>query len=217
MNDLPLFPSGSAPHVLCLGAHCDDIEIGCGGTILSLIERYPGLTVDWVVLTSDPEREHEAKASCAAFLEGAASSWVKVHEFEASFLPYEGAAVKRAFEGLKDRPRPDAVFTHFRSDLHQDHRVVNELTWNTFRDHVVLEYEIPKFDGDLGQPSVFVPIAGAVADRKVALLHEHFVSQRDKPWFEPELFRGLLRIRGMECRAESGLAEAFFARKLRLR
>jgi len=215
VNDLPLL-AGDQPHVLCLGAHSDDIEIGCGGTILSLIERYPGLSVDWVVLTSDPEREHEAKASCDAFLEGAAQSWVQVHAFETSFLPYEGAAVKRAFEALKDRPRPDVVFTHQRDDLHQDHRVVNELTWNTFRDHVVLEYEIPKFDGDLGQPSVFVPLSEAVADRKIALLHEHFPSQRDKPWFEPELFRGVLRIRGMECRAESGLAEGFYARKLRV-
>ncbi len=215
MIDLPLL-DGPAPHVLFLGAHCDDIEIGCGATILSLVERYPNLTVDWVVLTSDSEREHEAKESCDAFLDGVASAWVEVHRFEASFLPYEGAAVKRAFEVLKERPTPDAVFTHARHDLHQDHRVVNELTWNTFRDHLVLEYEIPKFDGDLGQPSVFVAVSDEAAERKVELLVEHYASQRDKPWFEPELFRGMLRLRGMECRAPSGLAEAFVARKVRV-
>ena len=217
MNDLPLLPDGRAPHVLCLGAHCDDIEIGCGATLLQLIADHSNLSVDWVVLTSDPVRAVEAEASCAAFLDGAAESWVKVFDFETSYLPYEGSRVKRSFEELKDRPRPDVVFTHYRHDLHQDHRVVNELTWNTFRDHLVLEYEIPKFDGDLGCPTVFVEVDDLVADRKVALLHEHFASQRDKPWFNPELFRGMMRLRGMECRAGSGLAEAYYGRKVRVR
>jgi LmbE family N-acetylglucosaminyl deacetylase len=216
LNDLVLLPQDRAPHVLCLGAHCDDIEIGCGATLLSLIERRPDITVDWVVLTSDPPRELEAQASCNAFLAGASDAWTKVFDFETSFLPYEGAAVKREFERLKDRPRPDVVFTHARDDLHQDHRVVHQLTWNTYRDHVVLEYEIPKFDGDFGQPSVYFPVDDDVAERKVDLLHEHFASQRDKPWFNRELFRGLMRLRGMECRAESGLAEAFYGRKIRL-
>ena len=203
--------------MLCLGAHCDDIEIGCGATILRLIADHPDLSVDWVVFTSDADRALEAAASCAAFLAGARDPWVKVLDFETSFLPHAGAALKRAVEELKVRPRPDVVFTHYRHDLHQDHRIVNELTWNTFRDHLVLEYEVPKFDGDFGQPGVFVPIDHEVADRKVALLHEHFASQRDKPWFHTELFRGIMRLRGMECRAESGLAEAFYVRKLRLR
>lgn len=217
MHALNLFRDPQAPaQVLCLGAHCDDIEIGCGATILTLLDRYPQLSVDWVIFTSDAERDAEARASAAAFLRSAAVNNVIVHAFRTSFLPYDGAKVKEAFESLKTLKHPDVIFTHQRNDLHQDHRIVNELTWNTFRDHLILEYEIPKFDGDLGQPAVFMPVSEHAIERKIELVHAHFPSQRSKPWFTADLFRAMARLRGMECNAKDGFAEAFFVRKLRV-
>jgi LmbE family N-acetylglucosaminyl deacetylase len=199
--------------LLCVGAHADDIEIGCGGTLLTLLARHPGTHVTWVVFGARGARADEARASAAEFLAQAGGHEVRVHDFEESFFPHHGAEIKRAFEALKDA-RPDAVFTHTRHDLHQDHRVLAELTWNTFRDHLVLEYEIPKYDGDLGQPGVFVPLHADVCRRKCDLLRKHFVTQRDRHWFDDELFLALLRVRGMECRSPSGYAEAFHGRKL---
>jgi LmbE family N-acetylglucosaminyl deacetylase len=199
--------------VLAIGCHADDIEIGCGGTLIALTGARPGLSVTWVVLAAPGHRAGEARASAEAFLSGAGTSDVRVHEFRDGFLPYVGGEIKDLFEGLKD-VRPDLVFTHTRHDLHQDHRLACELTWNTFRDHAILEYEIPKYDGDLGAPNVFVPLDESLVEDKLRLLHHHFPSQRGKHWFDDEVFRGLLRLRGME--SACAYAEAFTCRKLTL-
>jgi LmbE family N-acetylglucosaminyl deacetylase len=206
-------PGGSPARLLFVGAHSDDIELGCGGAALTLLARHPGSHVTWVVFSATGVRAAEAKASAADFLAGAGERDVRTLEFRESFFPYDGAAIKSAFEALKS-VEPDVVFTHCRHDLHQDHRLLAELAWNTFRDHLILEYEIPKYDGDLGHPGVFVALDGGVARRKCELIQHHFVSQRSRHWFDPELFMGLMRIRGMECRAPAGYAEAFHGRKL---
>ena len=207
--------SASSPiqRVLAIGCHADDIEIGCGGTLLTLTRARPEVHVTWVVLAAEGSRAGEAAASAEAFLASAADSDVRVLGHPESFLPYAGGDVKRSFEELKD-VRPDLVFTHTRHDLHQDHRLACELTWNTFRDHLVLEYEIPKYDGDMGSPNVFVSLDEEIVSDKLDLLREHFPSQAERHWFDDELFRSLLRIRGME--SASRYAEAFTCRKLRL-
>ena len=197
--------------VLVVGCHSDDIEIGCGGVLLMLTRSVPDLHVTWVVLAAEGIRAEEALASAAVFLADASSSDVRVLEHRESFLPYHGGDVKEAFEGLKDAA-PDLVFTHAREDLHQDHRLASEFTWNTFRDHLILEYEIPKYDGDLGRPNVFVALDDSVVDEKLRMLEAHFASQHDKHWFDGEVFRGLMRLRGVEC--ASRYAEAFTCRKL---
>jgi LmbE family N-acetylglucosaminyl deacetylase len=194
--------------VLAIGSHADDIEIGCGGTLLRLTQTVEALELHWVVLSAADERADEARASAAAF--GAEAD---VQGFRDAFFRY-GPEVKEYFEGLKARLEPDLILTHHGGDRHQDHRLVAELTWNTFRDHLILEYEIPKYDGDLGAPNVFFDLDEEVARRKVELLLESFPSQRGKRWFTEDLFLGLMRIRGMECNSPSGLAEAFYARKL---
>jgi LmbE family N-acetylglucosaminyl deacetylase len=206
---------GRAPRVLLLGAHSDDIEIGCGGTVLSLAERYPDATVDWVVFSAVGSRADEARASAADFC-GPLDRHVELCAFPENVFPWHGPDLKAQLEVVRRRGRPDIVFTHWRGDAHQDHRTIGELTLNTFRDQLVLEYEIPKFDGDLGRPSVYSVLRADTVDRKVALLMEHFATQQARPWFEPELFRSLLRLRGVECVADSGYAEAFHPRKLRL-
>jgi LmbE family N-acetylglucosaminyl deacetylase len=216
---LALSPFGDgAPlrRVLAIGCHADDIEIGCGGTLLGLTRSRPDVEVTWVVLGAEGAREAEARASAEGFLASAAASEVVVLGFKDAYMPYHGEVVKDAFEELK-RFEPDLVLTHTRADLHQDHRLACELTWNTFRDHLVLEYEIPKVDGDLATPNVFVPLEEEHAREKIDRLLGAFASQRDKHWFDAEVFRGLMRIRGMECRAASGYAEAFLGRKLPLR
>ena len=207
-------PASGPLTVLCLGAHSDDIEIGCGGTILTLLRRRPGTTCHWVVLSSDPEREKEARASAREFLGKAGRSEVAVERFRNGYFPFVGADVKDYFEALKAKVFPDLVFTHARDDRHQDHRVVSDLTWNTFRNHTILEYEIPKYDGDLGVPNAFVPLDESACREKIRILLASFASQRDKHWFAEETFRSLMRLRGMECAAPSGLAEAFYARKI---
>jgi LmbE family N-acetylglucosaminyl deacetylase len=200
--------------VLALGAHADDIEIGCGGSLLRLAQDKPNTVVHWVVLSASSEREAEARASAESFLEGFATSCVVVERFRDGYFPYEGENVKDFFEALKGELSPDLILTHQRHDLHQDHRLVCELTWNTFRDHVILEYEIPKFDGDFGRPNVFVPLTRSVADRKVKAIVRHFETQHGRHWFTADLFEGVMRIRGMESNAAEGLAEAFYGRKL---
>ena len=200
--------------ILCLGAHADDIEIGCAGTVLRLLEENPGLDVRWVVLSAAGDRAAEAGRSAAVLLEGAGHADVRVADFRETYFPYLGGEVKAYVAALGAGFEPDLVLTHWREDLHQDHRLVSELTWNTFRDHLILEYEIPKWDGDLGRPSVFVPLEQDVADRKIAHLLDAFPSQSGRDWFDPEVFRGLLRLRGMEARSPSGYAEAFHCRKL---
>jgi LmbE family N-acetylglucosaminyl deacetylase len=200
--------------VLVLGAHSDDIEIGCGATLLALTRSRADVEVTWVVLGAEGEREAEAKASAGRFLAAAARAEVQVHGFRDSFFPYVGGEVKDVFESLKASIDPQLVLTHTRADLHQDHRLVCELTWNTFRDHLILEYEVPKYDGDLGTPNLFVPVTRELAEEKAALLVEAFPTQSQKHWFEAEVFLGLMRLRGMESRSPSGYAEAFTSRKL---
>ena len=200
--------------ILFLGAHSDDIEIGCGATIQRLLAEHPRARVCWVVFSADDQRETEARASASEFLAGASSQDIVVHRFQESYFPHQGAQIKDAFEDLKSSISPDLVFTHRREDLHQDHRTVSELTWNTFRDHIVLEYEIPKYEGDLGHPNLFVPLDDDIVERKVDLLMKHFGTQRSKRWFRPATFRGLMALRGVEGGASSGWAEAFHVRKL---
>jgi LmbE family N-acetylglucosaminyl deacetylase len=208
---------GGAPprRVLALGAHSDDIEIGCGATLLALQESGE-IDLTWVVLSAEAAREEEARASAGSFLERSASATVICHAFRDGFLPYQGGEVKDVFEGLKRELDPQLILTHTRGDLHQDHRLVCELTWNTWREHLILEYEIPKYDGDLGSPNVFVPVSQDLARRKIALLRNAFPTQHEKHWFDEELFLGLMRVRGMEARSTGGYAEAFTCRKLSL-
>jgi LmbE family N-acetylglucosaminyl deacetylase len=216
MRQLSLFHGEEPPRrVLVLGAHADDIELGCGATLLAS-QRSAELDVTWVVLSAEGVREREARSSADAFLARAASTSVECHSFRDGYFPYVGGAVKDVFEELKQRVEPDLILTHTRHDLHQDHRLVCELTWNTWRDHMILEYEIPKYDGDLATPNVFVPVSEEVAREKIALVGRSFESQRDRHWFDDELFLGLMRIRGMEARSASGYAEAFTCRKLSL-
>jgi len=204
----------SVERILCLGSHCDDVEIGCGGTLLTLLARKPGIHVDWVVFSSDAEREAEARAGAEVFLERAGSSSVAIHSFRGSYFPYVAGDIKETFDALGRDTRPDVVFTHWRDDLHQDHRVLSELALNTFRDHLILEYEIPKWDGDLGRPAVFVPLGEEQVDAKVEAIWDAYESQRDKHWFTKETFLATMRLRGIECKAPSGYAEAFHCRKL---
>ena len=200
--------------LLCLGAHADDIEIGCGGFILDRTARERPVAIDWCVLSASPGRAAEARASAEGFLAGAAEASVTVAGFRDGYFPAERAAIKDWFESLKARPRPDLVLTHTRNDRHQDHQLVWQLTWNTFRDHLVLEYEIPKYEGDLTTPNLYVPLTEAVVERKTDLLLEHFPSQRTKPWFDGDTFRGLARLRGLEAASPTRFAEAFHAAKL---
>ena len=198
---------------LAIGAHPDDIEIGCAGTIMKLIEDSALSEVRWVVLSGEGERAQEARRSAEALLEPLPGSEVVICDFPDGFFPYEGKKIKDFFEGLKADYSPDVVFTHQRADLHQDHRISCELTWNTFRNHLILEYEVPKYDGDMSAPNAFVPLSERLSQRKVDHLLDHFASQRSKHWFREDLFTSLLRLRGMECNSTSSHAEAFFCRK----
>jgi len=216
MRPLDLARPGERLSVLCLGAHSDDIEIGAGGAILHWIESGVRLEAHWCVLSAIGERSSEATASAAAFLTGAAGAKVELAGFRDSFFPYQGGELKEWFAGLKSRVNPDIILTHRKDDAHQDHREVCQLTWNAFRDHLILEYEVPKWDGDLGQPNGYIPLEAKVMERKIELLIAHFGTQRSKDWFDAETFRGLARLRGIECRAPEGYAEAFTLRKLRL-
>ena len=212
---LALRPGGKpVQRLLAIGAHSDDLEIGCAGTILALTQGSSDIVVHWVVLAAPAERGDEARASATRLLGAARERHVEVHDFRDGYLPHTSAAVKDTFEDLKARVDPQVVLTHTGDDLHQDHRLVSELTWNTFRDHLILEYEIPKWDGDIGRPNVYVPLESEHVEAKLTLLADHFGSQRGKDWYDTEVFRSLMRLRGMECRSPSGYAEAFHGRKL---
>jgi LmbE family N-acetylglucosaminyl deacetylase len=216
---LPLLArrAGGEPlKLLAIGAHSDDIEIGCGGTILKLIEQGTVSEVSWVVLTGETTRAEEAAHSAAALLADVPGKRVILKDFRDGYFPYDGANIKGFFEQLKSELSPDVILTHQRQDLHQDHRVTCELTWNTFRDHLILEYEIPKYDGDVGAPNLFVPLEEPLCRRKVDHLMTHFGSQVPKRWFKEDLFSGLLRLRGMECNSPTSYAEAFYCRKAML-
>jgi LmbE family N-acetylglucosaminyl deacetylase len=200
--------------VLLLGAHADDIEIGCGGTLLRLIDERPDVEIAWIVFSGEGLRRAEAEQSAELFLRHARRPRIEVFDFPDRLFPTVWQEVKERFDGLRAEFAPDLVFTHRRQDAHQDHRVLAELTWCTFRDHLIWEYEIPKYEGDLGSPNVFVPLKQEILRRKIAFLHEAFPTQATKPWFLPETFSGLAHLRGLECRAAENVAEAFHCRKL---
>jgi|SRR5262245_52474722 len=202
--------------LLFLGAHADDLEIGCGGTALRLAAAQTDAHFYWVVLTAGEVREKEARCAAEDVLAGAAGTIV-VKDFRDGYLPYIGDAVKEYFEELKATVSPDLILTHYGGDAHQDHRFVSQLTWQTFRDHLILEYEVPKYDGDLGQPNAFVELTEEQSRRKARILTEHFRSQHQRKWFSEESFLALMRLRGIECNSSSGWAEAFYLRKARLR
>jgi LmbE family N-acetylglucosaminyl deacetylase len=216
MIDLSLRP-GSAPlRVLCLGAHSDDIEIGCGGTVMQWLRDGAALDVTWVVCSAPDTRRTEATRSAQALLRGAARRRIVIGDLEDSHFPSQMRELKAFCRQIRDEDKADVVFTHHVDDLHQDHRALAEVTWQTWRDHLVLEYEIPKFEGDLGRPNAFVPLEGSVARRKVDHLMRHFGTQRSKDWFRASTFEALMALRGIECRAADGMAEAFHARKVRI-
>jgi LmbE family N-acetylglucosaminyl deacetylase len=200
--------------VLCLGAHADDIEIGCGGTLLKLIRNHGGLDVWWILFSGGRARSREARSSATAFLEGAARTNVVIKRFRDGFFPVHSEGIKEYFEEIKKVCRPDLVFTHFRDDRHQDHRILSDLTWNTFRNHLILEYEIPKYDGDLGTPNFFVRLDDDLCKKKAAYLCQFFQTQSNKHWFSEETFLSLMRLRGIECASPTKYAEAFYCRKI---
>lgn len=211
--DLPVDRPAS---ILLLGAHSDDIEIGCGATLHRLAAERAGASVHWVVFSAIGPREDEAKASAEEFLTGFADHRIALHRFRDAYFPQCIGEIKDSFEALKDEIAPDLIFTHHGLDRHQDHKVISDLTWNTFRDHLILEYEIPKYDGGLGDPNVFVPVTSEQCERKIDALLRHFQTQRNKHWFTRDLFAGLMRLRGLEGHSPSGLAEAFHCRKATL-
>jgi len=201
--------------ILCLGSHGDDIEIGCGGTLLQLAQDYEGqLIVHWVVFSATMEREKEARESAEAFLRGTKEKKIIIYHYEDSFFPYVGGEIKRTMHQVSCEFAPDLIFTHRGQDAHQDHRLISELTWNAFRDHLILEYEIPKYDGDLGLPNVFVPLSESAYRDKLSHLMAYFKSQTGKQWFREDTFLSILRLRGIECNSASGHAEAFYSRKI---
>ena len=214
MHKLSLFAAKNGVRkILCFGAHCDDIEIGCGGTILRLIQENPKLEFHWVVFSSNPVRRSEARRAASVFLHGAGRSRVVIRNFRDSYFPYDGKAIKQFVASIQKTFQPDLIFTHYRNDLHQDHRLISELTWNAFRNHLILEYEIPKYDGDLGSPNLFVGLNEVLCQEKIRNILVSFRSQNGKQWFTEDTFRALLRIRGIESNAEGRYAEAFYCRK----
>ena len=217
MKQLSLLGTSEELTILCLGAHCDDIEIGCGGSLLKLLQSNPNVNLHWHVFTSTPARKKEATYGAELFSAGAKSFHLDIKDFPDGYLPYEGSKVKQAMEAVKSLcPEPDIVFTHYRNDMHQDHRKISELTWNSFRNHLILEYEIPKWDGDMGIPNTFVDLSEDIVKHKISHLQTAYNTQKSKRWFTDDLFSSLMRIRGMECNSESLFAEAFHSRKLKL-
>lgn len=216
LNLIPNFPETQQPCILFLGAHSDDIEIGCGATVLTLAENYPTSKVHWIVFSAAGTRLAEAHDSANDFLASFQDSNIEVHGFQNAYFPADFRQIKDLFENLKKRISPDLIFTHDKDDRHQDHRIIGELTWNTFRNNVILEYEIPKFDGGLRDPNLFVTVGDELRHQKLDKLFEYFKSQTGRQWFTRELFSGLMRLRGMEGNATTGFAEAFYCRKATL-
>jgi LmbE family N-acetylglucosaminyl deacetylase len=214
MHGLRLFGEDDAPRsVLAVGAHADDIEIGAGGLLLELAAAWPRLEITWVVLSGDEQRSAEARSSAAGVLGEDARLTVETYDYQERYFPHL-PELKERFDDLAGRVDPDLVIAPRLEDRHQDHRTVAELVWQAFRDHLVLEYEIVKYEGDLGQPNVFVPLAESTAERKIEHILAAYPSQADHRWFSDATFRSILRLRGVECNAPSGYAEAFTARKL---
>jgi LmbE family N-acetylglucosaminyl deacetylase len=213
MSNLILKKTSETMTVLALGAHCDDIEIGCGGTIMSIINNNASVNIKWIVFSSNERRKAEAVLGARLFTENVKNIDLQIYDFRDGFLPYYGREIKEIFEEVKKEVNPDLIFTHYRDDLHQDHRLVSELTWNTFRNHFILEYEIPKWDGDMGIPNSFVHLDESIATKKIKYLQQVYNSQQSKAWFTDDLFWSIMRIRGMEANSFSNLAEAFYVRK----
>jgi len=202
------------PKILCLGAHADDIEIGCGGTVLRIIKDLPEAQFSWVIFSGNKKRVEEANQSVTIFLKGAGSKSITVGNFRESNFPFIGAEIKDCFEQIASNLSPDIIFTHWKNDAHQDHRLLSDLTWNTFRDHLILEYEIPKYDGDLGNPNVYICLDETIVQNKVNYICDIYESQNRKPWFSEDTFRSIMRLRGVECNSYSKYAEAFYCRKM---
>jgi len=200
--------------ILCLGAHGDDIELGCGGTILNLIKEHENIEFYWIVFSADKKRAKESIACAQSFLRNVKKKRIEIKNYKDSFFPYIGSEIKDYFEELKQKYSPDIVFSHYRHDLHQDHRLISELTWNSFRNHLILEYEVLKYDGDLGAPNFFVELRKSICQKKVKLITENFKIHSDKSWFSEDAFLSLLRLRGIEANSASGYAEAFYCRKM---
>ena len=206
--------SGALIKILCLGAHCDDLEIGCGGTILKILNTLSNTEVDWIVFSGKGKRAGEAKNSAISFLIDAKKTNIEIKGFKDGFFPYTGAEIKNHFEELKRRISPDLIFTHYRNDLHQDHRLISELTWNTFRDHLIFEYEIVKYDGDIGSPNLFFHLDEHVCRKKIDLILNTFKSQKTRNWFTEDSFLSIMRLRGLESNSNSRFAEGFYCRKV---
>ena len=214
MNKLHLFVNKPKPKILCLGAHSDDIEIGCGGTVLRIVQENPGVEFHWVVFSAEGQRAKEARESAELFLGNVDSKVINIEEFRDSYFPYIGASLKDCFVDLKKNFSPDLIFTHYSHDAHQDHRLIAELTWNAFRDNLILEYEIVKYDADLGIPNFYVHLSESLVQRKTNTICRMFESQINNQWFGEESFRSLMRIRGIESNSPSNYAEAFYCRKI---
>jgi len=208
-------PQGIKQEILCLGAHCDDIEIGCGGTLLRLGETQPQTHVHCVIFSSSPIRKKETLKALGTILKGFEQTTIEILEFRNSYFPYVAQEIKEYFESLKTKIDPNLILSHFRDDRHQDHRLISDLTWNSFRDHMILEYEIPKYDGDIGQPNTYIEIPEPEVVKKTACIIDCFPSQKNHDWFTEETFRALMRLRGIECNARSGYAEAYHCRKIK--
>jgi LmbE family N-acetylglucosaminyl deacetylase len=213
MLKLNLLWQKKSPTILCLGAHSDDIEIGCGGTILRLLKEVTEAQIYWLVFSAKGNRAKEAHESATSFLSKTKSMTIDIQDFRDSYFPFVGAEIKEYFEKLKDNFNPDIVFTHYHNDAHQDHRLISNLTWNTYRDHFILEYEIPKYDGDLVTPNIYAHIDVPDVDKKISFICAFFKSQKENSWFSQENFRSIMRIRGIESNSQSGYAEAFHCRK----
>lgn len=211
------FDLSKARSVLCIGAHPDDIEIGCGGTLLALLASNPELTLDWVVMGCNELRKAEAQAAFESWTKGCQNCRSHLFEFEDTLFPSQIVDIKKAMHNLSETIQPDLIFTHRREDFHQDHRTLAEVTWNTFRSHLILEYEIAKYEGDLGNPNVFVPLSNEIAIKKSEMLMKHFPTQQTKPWYSSQTFEAIMRLRGVESKSDSGFAEAFHGRKLWLK
>lgn len=214
MLKLKLFESNKMPKILCLGAHPDDIEIGCGGTLLRFVEEAPEAQFRWIVFSGNKIRNKEASQSASFFLKKIKSKQIVIHSFRESYFPFIGAEIKDCFEKIRKEYNPDIILTHHNNDAHQDHMLISKLTWNTFRNHFIIEYEVPKYDGDLGAPNLFVHLDEPEVQRKVDYLHAFFQSQKEKVWFSKDNFRSILRIRGVECNSPTNYAEAFYCRKI---
>lgn len=215
MNKINLFNEiKGVKNILCLGAHCDDIEIGSGGTLLRLQEEYPQLKFHWVIFSSNNQRKAEAHACSKEFIKNNASLDLTVLKCRESYFPFTAVEIKECFELLKQQFSPDLIFTHYHQDAHQDHRLISDLTWNTFRHHLILEYMIPKYEGEHGIPNFFVTLPIEAVQHKVNSIYNYYASQQEKHWFSKETFLAVMRLRGIESLSPSGYAEGFYARKM---